>query len=257
MSKLAYKKEKNSKYILFDTETTGFYEEDRIIEVGAMIFDINGEVQILDELCNTDIPIKSEATLIHKISKKMIEDKCVFTDTKFYKILQSLNSQENYLIAHNMPFDLGMLEKEGFISNFRIIDTLRVAKHFLPENKSKALPYLRYSLKLYENEKQEANKYNITLEEHTAIGDVLVTKLLFEKLKTATKKKFPNDNVLEKMEELTKTPILLKTFIFGKYKGKKIEDIYNSDIDYINWMQENIDIDLDMKYTLDMIMLKK
>ena len=52
-----------------------------------------------------------------------------------------------------MPFDLGMMEKEGFVSHMRVIDTLRVAKHLLPEQKSKALQYLRYALELYKKNK--------------------------------------------------------------------------------------------------------
>jgi len=239
------------KFIIFDTETTGFYDDDKIIEVGAMIIDNEGEVQVLDELCSTDIPIKMEATLIHKITQDMIENKCVFTKTEFYKRLLELNNKQNYLVAHNMPFDLGMLEKEGFECKLKMIDTLRVAKHLLAENKSKALPYLRYSLELYENEQKEADKYGVEMKEHTAIGDVLVTKLLFSKLEILTKEKFPNDNPIEKMQEFTITPILLKNFKYGKYKGKKISDVYNSDIAYINWMKENIDLDIDIKYTFD------
>ena len=38
-----------AKYILFDTETTGNSEEDRIIQVGAMIIDSNGDVEVFDE----------------------------------------------------------------------------------------------------------------------------------------------------------------------------------------------------------------
>ena len=240
-----------SRFIIFDTETTGFYEEDRIIEVGAMIIDDNDDVQVLDELCSTDVPIKMEATLIHKISQDMIKDKCKFTQTNFYKRLLELNNEQNYLVAHNMPFDLGMLEKEGFECNFRLIDTLRVAKHLLEEGRSIALPYLRYSLKLYEDEENEAIKYGVIMKEHTAIGDVLVTKLLFEKLQILTKEKFPNDNPIEKMQEFTKTPILQKNFKYGKYKGKKISDIYNIDMEYINYLKKNIELDMDIKYTFD------
>ena len=239
------------KFIIFDTETTGFYEEDKIIEVASMIIDDKGEVEILDELCSADIPIKMEATLIHKITQDMIENKCLFTQTKFYKRLLELNNNQNFLVAHNMPFDLSKLEKEGFECNFKIIDTLRVAKHLLEESKSKALPYLRYSLKLYEDEEKEAIKYGVVMKEHTAIGDVLVTKLLFSKLQMLIKEKFPNDNIIEKMREFTKTPILLKKFKYGKYKGEKISDIYNNDIDYINWMKKNVELDVDIKYTFD------
>ena len=243
-----------AKYILFDTETTGNQEEDRIIQVGAMIVDTKGQVEIFDELCSTVLPIKIEAMAVHGITPDLIENKGIFTDTNFYKTLQSLNNQENFLIAHNISFDIGMMEKEGFVSQIRIIDTLRVAKHLLAEQKSKALQYLRYALELYKDESAEADKYNITIKAHDAIGDVLVMKLLLSKLVSLTKEQFPDANPMLKMEELTTTPIFIETFVFGKHKGKKISDVCDSDIGYINWMQKNMDLDVDMKYTLDKIM---
>jgi len=243
-----------AKYILFDTETTGNQEEDRIIQVGAMIVDSKGIVEVFDELCSTILPIKIKAMVVHGITPNLIEGKGIFTETNFYKTLQSLNNQDNYLIAHNMPFDMGMMEKEGFVSQIKIVDTLRVAKHLLPEQESKALQYLRYSLEMYKEEQAEADKYNITIKAHDAIGDVLVMKLLLSKLVALTKEQFPDVNPMVKMEELTKTPIFIETFVFGKHKGKKISDVCDSDIGYINWMQKNMDLDVDMKYTLDTIM---
>ena len=145
---------KMAKYILFDTETTGNQDEDRIIQVGAMIVDSKGKIEVFDELCNTGLPIKIVAMVVHGITPDLIEGKGTFVETNFYKTIQSLNSQENYLIAHNMPFDMGMLEKEGFQSNLQIIDTLRVAKHLLKDSPSHALQYLRYALELYKLEKR-------------------------------------------------------------------------------------------------------
>ena len=243
-----------AKYILFDTETTGTLDEDRIIQVGAMIVDPKGQVEVFDELCSTVLPIKIEAMAVHGITPDLIEHKGPFIETNFYKTLLELNNQENFLIAHNMPFDMGMIEKEGFVSNLRIIDTLRVAKHLLSEQKSKALQYLRYALELYKGEKVEADKHNITIKAHDAIGDVLVMKLLLSKLVALTKEQFPDINPMLKMEELTNTPIFIEIFTFGKHKGKKISDVCDSDIGYINWMQKNMDLDVDMKYTLDKIM---
>jgi len=243
-----------AKYILFDTETTGNLEEDRIIQVGAMIVDSKGEVEVFDELCSTVLPIKIDAMAVHGITPEMIEGKGKFIETKFYNTLQSLNNQENYLIAHNMPFDMGMIKKEGFEPKLQIIDTLRVAKHLLKDSKSHALQYLRYALELYKDEEAEAAKYNITIKAHDAIGDVLVMKLLLSKLVSLIKEQYPNTNPMKKMEELTKTPIFIEVFKFGKYKGQKISEVCNSDMNYINWMMDKMDLDVDMKYTLDKIM---
>ncbi|MEA3384422.1 MAG: 3'-5' exonuclease [Campylobacterota bacterium] len=243
-----------AKYILFDTETTGNQEEDRVIQVGSMIVDSSGKVEVFDELCSTTLPIKIQAMAVHGITPDLIEGKGLFIDTDFYKTLQSLNNKENFLIAHNMPFDMGMIKKEGFEPSLQIIDTLRVAKHLLKDSESHALQYLRYSLELYKNEQTEANKYNITIKAHDAIGDVLVMKLLLSKLVALTKEQFPGVNPMIKMEELTRTPILIETFKFGKHKGKKITEVCDKDMNYINWMMDKMELDEDMKYTLDKIM---
>jgi uncharacterized protein (DUF3820 family) len=57
-----------------------------------------------------------------------------------------------------------------------------------------------------------------------------------------------------KMQEMTKTPIFIEIFKFGKYKGRKIVDICDEDMGYINWMLDKMDLDEDMKYTLDKTM---
>ena len=125
-------------YVLFDTETTGNQEEDRVIQFGAMIVDQKGKIEAFDELCSTSTPIKLEAMEVHNITPDLIEGKPLAIDTNFYKRLEELNSSENFLIAHNINFDLEMIKKEGFVNKYQIIDTLRCAKHLFAE-----LPYHR------------------------------------------------------------------------------------------------------------------
>jgi len=244
----------DTKYILFDTETTGNQEEDRIIQVGAMIVNSKGEVEVFDELCSCEVPIKIEAMEVHGITPELLDGKPTFKQSNFYKKLQELNTKENYLIAHNMPFDLGMLKKEGFEENLNLIDTLRCAKHLFKDSPYHRLQYFRYSLALYKTEEQEAKKYNITIKAHDAIGDVLVMKLFLSKLVALTKQNYPGVNPMVKLSELTRTPIFIERFKFGKYKGRDIEEICDEDIGYINWMMEKMDLDEDMQYTLDKIM---
>lgn len=243
-----------TKYILFDTETTGNQEEDRIIQLGAMVVDSKGGVEVYDELCSTVLPIKIEAMAVHGITPEMLENKPLCTQTKFYQTLQSLNTPQNYLIAHNMPFDRGMIEKEGFEAQMKIIDTLRCAKHLFKEQSSHALQHLRYALELYKEEKAQAQKYNITIKPHDAIGDVLVMKLLLSALVARVKTLFPDTNPMVKLAQLTTTPILIEYFKFGKHKGRKIEEVCDEDMGYINWMLDKMDLDEDMKYTIDKMM---
>ena len=243
-----------AKYVLFDTETTGGNEEDRIIQIGSMIVDAKEPIEVYDELCSCEVPIKLEAMEVHNITPDLLENKPKFIDSNFYKRLNELNSSENFLIAHNMPFDLGMLQKEGFKNKFTLIDTLRCARHLLDNSPYHRLQYLRYSLELYKNELDEANKHNITIKAHDAIGDVLVMKLLLSKLVALAKDQFPQTNPMQKLVELTKQPIFIKTFKFGKYKGRSIEEICDEDIGYINWFIKSLELDEDMKDTLDKIM---
>jgi len=43
----------------------------------------------------------------------------------------------------------------------------------------------------------------------------------------------------------------LKTFKFGKYKDREIEEICKADKGYIRWMQSNMELDEDLMFTLD------
>lgn len=243
-----------AKYMLFDTETTGNQEEDRIIQIGGMLIHSRDQIEKFDELCSTDIAIKIEAMEVHNITPDLIEGKPPFTQTNFWQVLNENNSNENYLIAHNINFDLGMLVKEGFENQYQIIDTLRCAKHLLPNSPYHRLQYLRYSLGLYKDEQNEAAKQDITIKAHDAIGDVLVMKLLLSKLFVLVKEHFEGADIMAKLAELTQTPVLMKEFKFGKYKGQSIEEVAHTDQGYLSWMVKNLDLDEDMKYTLQQYM---
>lgn len=240
-----------AKYILFDTETTGAGVQDRIIQVGAMVVHGRDNIEVFDELCSADVPISLEAMEVHNITPDIIENQPPYAELTFAKTILEYNQPENYLIAHNISFDLGMLEKENFENYYTLIDTLRCAKHLLPESPYHRLQYLRYALKLYLTEQAEAAKMNIVIKAHDAIGDVLVMKLLLSHLVKLTQEKFVGENPMKKLAELTQTPVLIKTFKFGKYKDREIEEIVKADKGYITWMKNNLDLDEDMMYTLD------
>lgn len=271
-----------SKLIIFDTETTGLNEEDRIIQVGAIISELgnpNYFEKPYNELCSSKIPIKIEAMSTHGIRQKDIENKPLFSETEFKKRFEELNSEENYLIAHNLEFDKKMLEKEEYKDkiNYKLIDTLQCAKHLfeigeeingykLPNYKLQTFRYMMFS---HEEEELEAKKYGVEIKAHDAIGDVVILKMFLLKLFFKIKEKYNiknPQNIIDKMVELTPLPVEVKIITFGKYAGKELLEIENIEPTYIDWLyneqekqknSKNSKFDKDLHYTLDKIRQKR
>jgi DNA polymerase-3 subunit epsilon/exodeoxyribonuclease X len=144
-----------------------------------------------------------------------------------------------------------MLQKEGFENKMKLIDTLRVLKHLLPDEEAHRLQYFRYKWELYKEEEAEAKKLGITIKAHDAIGDVLTLKLLLGKLRCLIQERFPQENSVAKMVELTKEPIFIKSFRFGKHKGKQLSDVAKQDPSYLRWMLDQFEnLDDDLRYSI-------
>ena len=243
-----------AKYIILDTETTGTGELDRVIQLGYIVLGAK-EIEVQNEFFSSNVPISFGAMEVHGITPDMLEGKSTCQESSSYKRLQELNTNDNYLIIHNAPFDIGMLEKEGFVTQMKVIDTLRVAKHILPDEEAHRLQYFRYKMGIYKEEQKEADNLGIVVKAHDAIGDVLVLKLLLSRLKEAVIEQFPSQNPVEKMVDLTNTPILIKSFNFGKYKGKTLQEVASSDAGYLRWMLTGMEnLDSDMRYSINTVL---
>ena len=245
-----------AKYIILDTETTGAGENDRVIQLGYIVLDPGKPTETHNELCSSDVPLSIGAMEVHNITPDMIEGKPSCTEMESYKRLLELNTSDNYMIIHNAPFDIGMLEKEGFSLEMKLIDTLRVSKHVFPDSDYHRLQYFRYSLELYKEEAVEAEKLGIELKAHDALGDVLFLKLLLSKVREAVQEKFPEENAVEKMVALTQEPVFItKPMRFGKHKGKTIQELAHEDAGYLRWMMENMqNLDEDTRYTIKKVL---
>jgi len=226
-----------SELIFLDLETTGLEAKDRICEIGFI-----ANEKSFHTFCKSEKKIGTQAMSVHHITNEMIKDACVCQETQTYKALQSYNSKENVLVAHNINFDLEMLKKEGFEADFEIIDTLRCVKALIPECEQFNLQYLRYELLLYKEEKTLANELGLELQEHRALSDALHTKLLYEVLlQYAT---------LSQLIEISSKPVLMDKLLFGKYRGHYIEEIAELDSSYLHWLMGLEDIDEDLAYSI-------
>jgi len=233
------------KYIILDTETTGKDEEDRIIQLAFLVVDKN-EKRAVESFCKAPVDIKYEAMAVHHIVPQMIEDKPSFGECEAAKILNELNNEENILVIQNAQFDLKMLKKEGFEWKGALIDTLRCAKHLLPEIDKHGLQYLRYRLGFYKEEKSLSNEFGVDIKAHDALGDVIV---LYSLMKYLVNKA---DRDIKKLIDLTNTPVLCQKIPFGKYKNQNIKDIAQNDPSYLQWAIKSMDnLDEDMRYSME------
>lgn len=231
-----------SKLIFFDTETTGNTENDFLVQI-AYSFDNEN----FTGLYKPPIKIPPEASAVHHISNKMVEGKPSFKESgDLEKIKKLFEDKDSIVVAHNAPFDLMIIKKENIVPN-KFICTLRLARYLDPEEKIDRynLQYLRYLLDI-----------EVDATAHDAMGDVLVLEKLFERLKNkmSEEENLNENEIIEKMIEVSSHPSLLRTFNFGKHNGKKIEDVAKVDRGYLEWLLaqklQSDQIDEDWIYTL-------
>ncbi|RLA71532.1 MAG: 3'-5' exonuclease [Epsilonproteobacteria bacterium] len=228
--------------IYLDLETTGLEKNDRLCSVGCIAVD-GDTTQTFSELIKPPKKIRPEASAIHHISNEMVKEASLFKKSDIAQWLQEHNNVDNILICHNIDFDLKMLEKEGFVWQGGMIDTLKCTKHLIQEIDRFALQYLRYELRLYKTEDEAAEKMGITLQAHTALSDAFHVMALHHYLSDIA-----DDDVLQ---ELTQECALVTKFNFGKYSGRYIEEIARHDSGYLEWMLENMfDMDSDLRYSV-------
>jgi exodeoxyribonuclease X len=165
---------------------------------------------------------------VHHITEKMAADKPVFVESPEYAEVKSLFEHDDTIsVAHNAAFDIGMLARES-IAPKRVICTYKVARILDADEKigKYQLQYLRYLLGI-----------EISATAHDAFGDVLVLEALFERLlEKMTQQKGGEQAALDEMIQISSRPMLFTTIRFGKYKGKRIEEVAQSDPRYLEWL---------------------
>lgn len=232
------------KIIVLDTETTGAGEKDRICQLSFLVLNEELEIEeVYNDLCMPPVPLSYEAMAIHHITPEMLEQTPSCVQTRAYKRLVELNLPSNLMVIQNAAFDLGMLAKEGFGLQMNLIDTFRVLRaHYPLDGTSFSLQYKRYQWGLYKHEAPFVKKLGIAINAHDALGDVVVLKLLFERL--------CEEHSLPHMIVLCSEPIVLSYIPYGKHKGKKFVDVAKSDRQDLHYMLNANGLDDDVKASL-------
>ena len=126
------------KYIAFDTETTGLdLRTDRIIELGAVIFEQGKPTCSFSSLINAGMYVRPSSQTVNHISneelKKAPHESEVYP--AFLEFLGEAADGEILLCAHNAKFDFsfltGALERCSMKATFYYIDTLSLSRELL------------------------------------------------------------------------------------------------------------------------------
>lgn len=214
------------KILFLDTETTGNSDKDRLCQLAVKEQQV--DEPIVNALYKPPVPISIESMAIHHITERMVADRPAFKDAPEYVSLKDLlESEETVVVAHNAAFDLAMLAREGIMPR-RSICTYKLAYALDPDDllPNYRLQYLRYLLDL-----------EVEGIAHDALGDVLVLEALFGRLaKKMEERHGTEEAALEAMLTIGARPLLFTTIRFGKYNGKKIEEIIKTDRGYLEWL---------------------
>ena len=227
--------------LFFDTETTDTQSKD-ILQLALITEDSNIYLNMFFKPVQE---ISFGAMAIHNITPEDVEDREFFEDAKLptegidpefkgnsLKEYLEFLSEKYIWVAHNIDFDVEVLQKKGIeISN--TICTLKVARNALTTEdgrdlESYKLQYLRYYLGLYKNEDKEH------IRAHDALSDVYFLRDLYRYLESNTKLS------IENMIMISKQPQVMREMSFGKYMGRTFEEIERVDREYLEWIVESM-----------------
>lgn len=163
---------KINSYISIDLETTGLNPKlDRIIEIGGVKV-VDGQiVDTFETLINPGRKLEERITELTGITDADLADKPYMEDV--LPELLAFVGDELPLLGHSILFDYSFLKKAAVDRKLKFekwgIDTLKIARKYLPELEHRSLGYL-------------CNFYQIPHKAHRALNDAEVTHLLYQRL---------------------------------------------------------------------------
>jgi DNA polymerase-3 subunit epsilon len=224
--------------IFFDLETTGTdHARDRIVELALVKLLPDGTRDSYVKRVNPGIPIPAECTAIHGITDEDIKDAPTFKQIA-HGLYEWMKHSD--LGGYNSSkFDIPMLAEEflraGINVDFterKMVDVQQI--FFKMESRSLTAAYNFYCQKQLENA-------------HSAEADILAT---IEVLEAQLDRYSDLQNDVHALHSFTggeecvdyARRIIMKdghpVFNFGKYKGRKVEDIFNVEPQYYDWMMQ-------------------
>jgi exodeoxyribonuclease X len=218
---------------VIDIETTGTNPAaDAIIEIASVDMVRGGGItNAKDTLVHPNVPIPPGASAVHHI----IDDD-VKNAPSLGEVIDRFRGAD-YYVAHNCEFERGFFAAQG-VELGPWICTYKCALRVWPELHGHSNQELRYAL-------GRAAPFpgfeRGTISPHRAAFDVIVTAAIFEEL---IKRARWSDLV-----QWSGEPALHTRFHFGKYRGRRYEEIAESDPAYLQWIVEKSEMEEGIKHS--------
>lgn len=226
--------------VFFDLETTGInVASDRIVEISYLKIFPNGTEESKTYRVNPTIPIPKQSSEIHGIFDEDVKDEPTFAEIA-KNIAKALEGSD--LAGYNSnKFDIPLLAEEMLRAevdiDFKKRKFVDVQVIFLKkEPRTLSAAYKFYCDKTLDNA-------------HSAEAD---TRATYEILQSQLDKYTDLENDIDKLSEFSSHNknvdfagrIIFgedgeEYFNFGKYKGKKVTDVFDKDPGYYGWMMNN------------------
>jgi DNA polymerase-3 subunit epsilon len=218
-------------FVCIDCETTGLDpNQDRIIEVAAVLFTTSEILDRYESLVDPQCAIPETSIAIHHITPDMVIGKPVIT-TLIPKLLEFIGHR--IIVGHGVGFDIEVIalaaNRGGIPSTLRqnpYLDTLRMARLY-GESPTNSLEQLR-------------RHFHIDFEgPHRAMNDVIVNMEVFKFLAKRYK-------TTEQLFSVLSRPIQLKVMPLGPHKGRPMKEV---PLEYLHWAASK-DFDQDLLFSI-------
>lgn len=254
----------------FDLETTGTNPgKDKIVEIAIIKINPDGSEQRLEQLINPEIPIPPATTEFHHISDADVADKPNFK-TFAPELVRFIGNAD--LAGYNSnKFDIPVLVEEFLradvafdMKSRRRIDVMNI--FYKMEQRTLSAAFKFYCGKKLEN---AHSAYNDTLATYEILKSMLdkYEATDFEEKDGSISQPIVNDvDKLAKFSSFHEIADFVgqiifddqkdECFNFGKYKGKKVKEVFKKEPQYYNWMMES-DFPLSTKNLITSIKLRE
>ncbi|MDG2280437.1 MAG: exonuclease domain-containing protein [Flavicella sp.] len=242
--------------VFFDLETTGInIAKDRIVEISILKVFPNGTKESKTWLVNPEMKIPKVTSEIHGITDEKVANEPTFK--QLAKDIETLIKGCDLAGFNSNRFDIPLLAEEmlrvgiDFDMNNRVAIDVQVIFH-KKEQRTLSAGYKFYCDKELENahsaEADTLDTYEILLAQIEKYEDIGTdVKSLSEYSSHQKRADFAGFLMFDEEDN--------ETFSFGKYKGRKVTDVFEENPGYYAWIQ-NADFPLYTKKVLTQIKLR-